>query len=153
MNFTITGPLPGPAEACERILRALPDWFGVEASIQCYVAAIPTLPTFLAKVDTQIVGFLSLKQHNPYSAEIYVMGILPAFQRGGLGRALLEKAEASAKSREIEYLQVKTVGSSNPDPGYAKTRAFYLAMGFRPLEEFSQIWDENNPCLVLVKKI
>ena len=153
MNFTIKGPLPCPADDCERILRALPEWFGIEASIQSYAATVPSLPTFLSKVDRQTVGFLSLKQHNPYSAEIYVMGVLPAFQRGGLGRALLEKAEGYAKSQQIEYLQVKTLGPSNDDPNYAKTRAFYAALGFRPLEEFSQIWDENNPCLVMVKRI
>jgi ribosomal protein S18 acetylase RimI-like enzyme len=153
MNYTIEGPLPGPANECERILRALPDWFGLEAAILGYVATVPSLPTFLAKTDGQTVGFLSLKQHNPYSAEIYVLGVLPAFQRGGLGRALMEKAEEYAKGQKIEYLQVKTLGPSNDDASYAKTRAFYAALGFRPLEEFTQIWDENNPCLIMVKRI
>jgi N-acetylglutamate synthase-like GNAT family acetyltransferase len=153
MNFTIEGPLPGPADECERILRALPDWFGLEDALQGYAATIPTLPTFLANMDGQTVGFLSLKQHNPYSAEILVMGILPACQHVGLGRMLMERAEAYAKSQQIEYLQVKTLGPSNDDASYAKTRAFYAAMGFRPLEEFTQIWDENNPCLIMVKRI
>jgi hypothetical protein len=48
---------------------------------------------------------------------------------------------------------VKTLGPSSDDSNYAKTRAFYSAMGFRPLEEFKQIWDEHNPCLVMVKRI
>jgi ribosomal protein S18 acetylase RimI-like enzyme len=153
MIFTIEGPLPGPAEDCEPILRALPEWFGIEAAIQDYAATIPRLPTFLAKAGGQIVGFLSLKQHNPYAAEVYVMGILPGFQRDGIGRALMEKAEEYVRGQKIEYLQVKTLGPSDADLNYAKTRAFYAALGFRPLEEFSQIWDENNPCLVMVKKI
>jgi ribosomal protein S18 acetylase RimI-like enzyme len=151
--FHIDGPLPCPANDCERILRALPDWFGIEAAILGYVAAIPTLPTFLAKTEGQMVVFLSLKQHNPYSAEIYVMGVLPAFHHAGIGRALMESAEQYAKSQQIEYLQVKTLGPSNDDANYAKTRAFYAAMGFRALEEFKRIWDENNPCLIMVKKI
>jgi hypothetical protein len=50
-------------------------------------------------------------------------------------------------------MQVKTLGPSRLDEHYAKTRAFYEAMGFRPLEEFKQIWDENNPCLVMVKRL
>lgn len=153
MNFTIEGPLPGQSSDCEQILRALPDWFGLEDALQGYAATIPSLPTFLAKADAQTVGFLSLKQHNPYAAEIYVMGVLPTFQHGGIGRALVEKAEAYAKGQNIEYLQVKTLGPSNNDANYAQTRAFYAALGFRPLEEFSQIWDENNPCLIMVKKI
>jgi N-acetylglutamate synthase-like GNAT family acetyltransferase len=153
MNFNIQGPLLGQSSECAQILRALPDWFGIESAIQNYAITIPNLPTFLAKKEEQTVGFLSLKQHNPYSAEIYVMGILPDYHHAGIGRALFEKAQEDAKSKGIEYLQVKTLGTSSPDASYAKTRAFYLAIGFRPLEEFSQIWDENNPCLVLVKKI
>ena len=153
MNFIIEGPLLGQASDCERILRALPDWFGLEAAIRGYAATILTLPTCLVKTGGQTVGFLSLKQHNPYSAEIYVMGVLPVFHHNGIGRALMEKAEGYAKGQNIEYLQVKTLGPSDDDANYAQTRAFYAAMGFRPLEEFSQIWDENNPCLIMVKKI
>ncbi len=52
---------------------------------------------------------------------------------------------------DMHYLQVKTLGSSHPDPYYARTRAFYFAMGFRPLEEFPQIWDAQNPCLIMVQ--
>ncbi len=153
MKFTIEGPLLVGSDDCERILRALPDWFGLEAALQSYAATIPTLPTFLAKMDDKVIGFLSLKQHNPYSAEIYVMGVLPDFHHGGIGRALMENAEGYAKSQRIEYLQVKTLGPSNDDPNYASTRTFYSALDFRPLEEFTQIWDENNPCLVMVKRI
>ena len=153
MDFTIEGPWLGGSSDCERILRALPDWFGLEAALQSYAATIPTMQTFLAKVDDEVIGFLSLKQHNPYSAEIYVMGVLPAFHHGGIGRALLENAERYAKSQRIEYLQVKTLGPSDDDANYASTRIFYSAMGFRPLEEFTKIWDENNPCLVMVKRI
>lgn len=153
MNYTIEGPLPGPVNDCERILRALPEWFGIEAAIQGYVTIIPSLLTFLAKAGGQTIGFLSLKQHNPYSAEVYVMGVLSVFQRSGIGSALMEKAEEYAKDQKVEYLQVKTLGPSSNDVNYAKTRAFYLASGFRPLEEFTEIWDENNPCLIMVKKI
>ena len=38
-------------------------------------------------------------------------------------------------------------------PAYAQTRAFYLAMGFRPLEELRKLWDEANPCLIMVKRL
>jgi GNAT superfamily N-acetyltransferase len=153
MDFVIAGPHFEQSAVCSSILRALPDWFGIEQALMGYEAAINKLPTFLAEAGDQTVGFLSLKQHNPYSAEIYVMGVVPAFHHAGIGRALVESAQQYAKSLRIEYLQVKTLGPSNDDAGYAQTRAFYAAMGFRPLEEFAQIWDENNPCLVLVKKI
>jgi GNAT superfamily N-acetyltransferase len=151
MSFTIQGPLPGQSSACTPILHALPDWFGIEAAVLRYAAEIDHLPTFVARAPEGMMGFLTLKQHNPYAAEIYVMGVLPRVHRAGVGRALVEAAETWLREQGVEYLQVKTLGPSNPDPGYAATRAFYLA--FRPLEEFSRIWNEDNPCLVLVKRL
>ncbi len=153
MDFKIEGPHHNQSSACIPILRMLPDWFGIEAAILDYEREIEHLPTFLAKANGQVLGFLSLKQHNPFSAEIYVMAVRPDAHRGGIGRALVETAEFYARKLGVEFMQVKTLGPSNPDENYAKTRTFYEATGFRPLEEFKQIWDENNPCLVMVKRI
>ncbi|MFH2038826.1 MAG: GNAT family N-acetyltransferase [Chloroflexota bacterium] len=105
------------------------------------------------KASKNVLGFLSLKQHNPFSAEIKVMGILPEFHRHGFGESLLKAAQEWLRQQGVEYLQFKTLGPSNDDPNYAKTRKFYLAMGFRALEELKQIWDEHNPCLILVKRL
>ncbi len=96
---------------------------------------------------------LSLKQHTPYSAEVYVMAVLQEAHRKGIGRTLISSAEDWLKSRGVQYLQVKTLGPSDPDEGYATTRSFYEAVGFKPLEEFKQIWDEDNPCLIMIKKL
>ena len=154
MNATAkTGPLLNQAPICETILRALPDWFGMEEGIQQYIQTIGQLPTFLAYQGERALGFLTVKVHNPYAAELYVMGILPEAHRQGLGRRLVAAAEVFLQAQGIEYIQVKTLGPSNPDPGYARTRVFYQAVGFRPIEEFPLLWDENNPCLIMVKKI
>jgi len=147
------GPLLGQSEICVPLLRLLPGWFGMEEGILEYEQEIGTLPTFLARAGEKLVGFISVKQHTPYSAEILVMAVHPEAHRGGIGRGLVEAAEAYARGLGIEYMQVKTLGPSRQDDGYAGTRAFYQALGFRPLEEFKQIWDENNPCLILVKRL
>ncbi|MCX6032150.1 MAG: GNAT family N-acetyltransferase [Chloroflexi bacterium] len=153
MSFTITGPHLGQAAVCIPIVRSLPEWFGIEADIVHYAAAIDHLPTFLAGNPAGAGGFLSLKQHNPYAAEVYVMGVRRECQRTGIGRRLLQDAEAWLRSQNVEYLQAKTLGPSDDDENYARTRAFYLAMGFRPLEECMQIWDAQNPCLILIKRL
>ncbi len=151
--FRIDGPCFGKAEVCEPILRSLPAWFGIEEAIIQYTADIDHLPTFLAWETGEVIGFLSIKHHYPTSAEVLVMGIRQNMHRKGLGRALLHQAEVWLKKQGVEYLQVKTLGPSCPDENYIKTRAFYLAMGFTPLEEFRQIWDEKNPCLILIKRL
>jgi coenzyme F420-0:L-glutamate ligase/coenzyme F420-1:gamma-L-glutamate ligase len=137
------------SQLCESILRELPDWFGIESANEAYVRDVAELPTFAVGED----AFLALKQHTPRAAEIYVMGVRPAAQRQGLGRALVAAAERWCRDSGVEYLQVKTLGPSHPDPGYEATRSFYVACGFVPLEELHELWDPSNPCLLLVKRL
>ena len=134
-------------------MRSLPDWFGIEAEIQRLAGEINRLPTFTASQGARMLGFLTIQQHFPESAEVLVMGVQPEAHRQGIGKALMERAQAWLVSQDVEYLQVKTLGPSRPDAGYAGTRAFYHSLGFRPLEELPQIWDANNPCLIMVKKL
>jgi GNAT superfamily N-acetyltransferase len=104
MELEIKGPLLSQSELCESILRALPDWFGIEAATRQYVVDTAVLPTFLATSNNQTIGFLTLKQHTPYAAEIHVMGILPDWHRQGVGRALLAASEAYLREIRVEFL-------------------------------------------------
>ncbi len=56
VHFSVRGPLLGQAEAAERILRALPGWFGIEAALQDYVRAAGELDTFVVLVDRPACG-------------------------------------------------------------------------------------------------
>jgi GNAT superfamily N-acetyltransferase len=143
----------GSGEVCSRVLAALPTWFGIPESVADYVAKAETHPTVVASTDEEDVGLLTLVTHTPYAAEVYVMGVLPEYHRHGIGRLMLERAELWLSERDLEYLQVKTLSPRHPDPGYAKTRAFYLACGFRPLEEFPELWGPDQPALQMVKAL
>jgi GNAT superfamily N-acetyltransferase len=143
----------GSGDVCGRVLAALPTWFGIPESVAEYVAAADTHPTVIASADGDDVGLLTLVTHTPYAAEVYVMGVLPEYHRRGIGRAMLERAEEWLCERDIEYLQVKTLSPRHPDPGYVKTRAFYLDCGFRPLEEFPDLWSPDQPALQMVKAL
>jgi GNAT superfamily N-acetyltransferase len=137
----------------KEILTKLPDWFGIPSSTTEYVENSASLPMWAAYKDSEAVGFLSMKKHNAYSAEIYVMAVDPNFHRQGIGKMLFQYAYEWCQSNEIEYLQVKTLDESSTDQSYAMTRKFYYSMGFRPLECFKTLWDEWNPCLVMVQKV
>jgi GNAT superfamily N-acetyltransferase len=95
------------------------------------------------------VGLLTIVRHS----RVYVMAVLPEFHRRGIGLALLSHAESIMAVDGVEFLQVKTLAASKPDEGYAKTRAFYLACGFRPLEEYQDLWDAENPALQMIKVV
>ena len=72
----------------------------------------------------------------------------------GTGRASAAASSrtwpSALRSEGIALLQVKTFGPSGDSPEYELTRAFYESIGFIPLEELRELWDEDNPCLILV---
>ncbi len=81
------------------------------------------------------------------------MGVLPHLHRRGIGRQLLDEAERLLIDDDGEYLQVKTLSPSRSDDGYHRTWAFYFARGFRPLEEFPDLWGPEQPALQMVKAL
>ena len=91
--------------------------------------------------------------HTPYAAEVCVMGVRPEHRRRGIGRRMLELADTWLRERDIEYLQLKTLSPRHPDRGYVKTRAFYHACAYRPLEEFPELWAPDQPALQLIKAL
>ncbi len=144
----------------ERLLRALPHWFGIEHSVLEYIEDARALPTYLAweTKDHQgrervgcPVGVLLARRHFPGAAEIHLLAVQPDLHRSGVGRALVDALVADLAADGVRLLQVKTLGPSRDDAGYAKTRQFYTAMGFQPLEERHDLWDPGNPCLFMVK--
>ena len=143
----------GSGPICRRILDTLPTWFGIPASVDHYVEIADHSPTLIASLGDVDVGGLTVVTHNPYSAEIYVMAVRPEYHRHGIGRAMLRHAEDLLVIDGVEFVQVKTLSASRPDPGYEKTRAFYRAYGFRPLQEFPDLWDPQNPALQMVKVV
>ena len=141
------------ARYANEILRALPEWFGIEKSIVNYVKEVQEVPFFVALYADETVGFLAVKIHNEFTAEVFVMGVLKEYHGQKIGKMLLESCEEYCQKRKIEFLTVKTLDDSNTDKNYAKTRGFYLKMGFKPLEVFPLLWDNDNPCLFMAKKI
>lgn len=149
-GFRILHPETGRAAMCEPVLRSLPMWFGIESAIVGYVEAIERMPTVVAIEDTAI-GFMTIEQHFPDSFELHVLGVRPEWHRRGVGQALLSVTEDHVRSHGGRLLQVKTLSPRRDCPHYESTRRWYLAMGFSPLTELLTLWDEDNPCLQMIK--
>ena len=143
----------GSGDVCRSILATLPTWFGIDEANEDYVRTAETTPTIVASVGSDDVGLLTLVTHTPYAAEVHLMAVRPERHRRGIGRRMLQRAEDDLVASGIEYLQVKTLADTHPDPGYVATRSFYLATGFRPLEVLPDLWDPANPALLLVKRL
>ena len=138
---------------CNDILRALPNWFGVEESIVDYVAGVADKHFFAIYDGDAAIGFVSLLVHNPHTAEIYVMGIKDAYHRQGLGKKIVAICEDFCRAHNMDFLTVKTLAPTREDANYDKTRMFYTSVGFKPLEVFPTLWDEANPCLFMAKYV
>lgn len=139
---------------CAEILALLPDWFGMEDANADYARMADEHPTFVAVDDAGTAqGLTTITRFGDYCAEVHLMAVRPNLHRQGVGRAMLLAAEDWLRVQGVEYLQVKTLSPSREDAGYEKTRAFYAATGFRPLEEFPLLWDPSNPALQLIKAL
>lgn len=138
---------------CDSILRALPEWFGIEESIVQYTKHAGEMPFYAAFDGDSPIGFIAVKAHNPFTAEVYVMGVLGGCHRLGVGTALMNRVEKHCVAGGFKFLTVKTLDSSAASEHYERTRRFYNKMGFLPLEVFPLLWDEANPCLFLVKHL
>jgi RimJ/RimL family protein N-acetyltransferase/GNAT superfamily N-acetyltransferase len=141
------------SEVCDKILRSLPKWFGIESSIVDYVKDVRTMETWASYSNNELTGFISVNKHNTATAEIHVIGVLEAFHKKGVGKLLIYEAEKYLVGQKFKYLTVKTLSELRADENYEKTRHFYLAMGFAPVEVFKTLWGEHNPCLLMIKSI
>ena len=135
--------------SCLTILRSLPQWFGIEASIVKYGETLKALNGYVALNADEVAGFVGLKYFGHQSIEVDVIGVKPGLRGEGIGTRLLEAVESNATPATL-FLHTKTLAASHPNPDYAETRAFWLARGFLPMDAH-MLWGPDNPCLVLVK--
>lgn len=136
----------------ERILRALPSWFGIEEAIQAYTKDAETKTSYLAVANDATVGVALLEPHFPESVELYLIAVHPSYRGQGVGKRLVAQMEQDLREHSVSLFQVKTVGASLEHAGYAETRAFYRSCGFLPLEEMIGItWD--GPTVIMVKSL
>lgn len=139
------------AQVVADILADLPDWFGLPESTKEYIDDAKKIPLWLAKNSSDSIGFITLGATSEDTAEIHCMGVKKAFHGCGIGSILYHNLENFAKEK-YQFIQVKTVDQGRYKE-YDQTIAFYKKMGFVKLEVFPTLWDEWNPCLVMVKSL
>ena len=115
------------SEITSYILDDLPNWFGIEAAKKEYIENVrdkdffvihkkkepefkPNSPlgeelnfSEIEKIKSSL-GFITLKYHSQYSAEVYVMGILKKYHRLGIGKKLIDTVSAHLKEHSYKFL-------------------------------------------------
>jgi uncharacterized SAM-binding protein YcdF (DUF218 family)/GNAT superfamily N-acetyltransferase len=136
-----------------KVMHSLPAWFSPPEDIEKKAVTHRAYPFFAVYDDDKPIGFIALKIHNEYTVDIFNVGILEQYHRQGIGRRLLHAAEQYCVDKGYLYFTVKTLDASAEYEPYERTRVFYQKMGFIPLEVFTTFWNEENPCLFLVKRL
>ena len=139
--------------ACDRLLSQLPDWFGTYDVYQDYLDDLATRHVFGVAVSNTVVGLMALTEASKAHMDIHVFAVAPAMHGKGVGRALVIQAERFAAEKGKHFLTVKTLGPSHPSLPYRKTRGFYQAVGFAPIEEYADFWGKGYPMLLLCKSV
>ena len=135
------------------IMNALPEWFSPPEDIANKSVVHRDYPFIVAFDEDKAVGFAVLKIHNQYTAEVYNLGVLREYHRMGIGHQLIGYCVQYCRDKAYKFLTVKTLDESAIYEPYNATRAFYKKEGFYPLEVFTTFWDEENPCLFMVKAL
>ena len=91
------------------------------------------------------MGVVLLEHHFPETTEVHFMAVARERHRQGIGTRLLDAVEAQQRGRGARLLEVKTLGPSRPDAEYDRTRAFYRARGFLPVEETDLVGVTTTP--------
>ncbi len=153
VNYELREVDRGAGAICHSILASLPTWLGIPSAVDDYVTMADTHGSLIAAVDGLDIGITTLVHHSPDAAEVHLMAVMPTHHRRGVGRAMLGRLEVALAHQRVAFLQVKTLSSADPDAGYAETRAFYRAYGFRVLEEFPLLWGPDNPAVQMIKVV
>lgn len=147
----------GRGQSCpgdvKRLIATVPEWFGREESNAQYVSDADSLDTWTVRSNLgEVLGVALVKRHFQETAEIHLIVVDRAHHGEGIGSALLLGIEKDLRAVGVRLLEVKTLGPSDPNPEYARTRRFYEGRGFLPLEE-TEIWGAGTPCLIMVKPL
>lgn len=139
------------ADACDAIVRGLPDWFGLEEGLEECAAAVRSHPGLVAIDEGRTSGFLTYERRTSTWWEITWIATRADLRGTGVGTRLVDGLTGRLPD-DAQAVLVKTLSDRDGDPGpeYAATRAFYLARGFVPAAELD-IWGPENPCQLLAR--
>lgn len=136
------------------VLEKLPEWFGDKQALDEYAEKVKQFPYYAAlNTAGECIGFFSVKIHYQHTGDIFVCGVLPEYQHVGIGKALYHAAENYFVQKGCKYVIVKTLSDTVDFEPYARTRKFYRSVGFEPLITLTEMWDEENPCLIMFKSL
>jgi len=97
------------SEICYNIIDNLDNWFGKEDTNQKYSRGVREDFFLSAQIGDIPIGFISVKDHNQFTSEVYVLGILKEFHKKGIGERLIKIASNRLSEEEPCLYMVKVL--------------------------------------------
>jgi len=107
----------------------------------------PSAATWIAEEGQEIVGFLIANRGEMGAAHIVTIDVVEGRRRSGIGRALMDAAEAWAAQRGVRLIHLETAVSNRG------AQAFYEARGYRKLERIERYYANGEAAWVMVKSL
>jgi ribosomal protein S18 acetylase RimI-like enzyme len=105
---------------------------------------------FFAIYNSDIpIGFVSVKQNNEFTAEIYAVALLRDYQRIGLGKKLILNIETVLKSKGFKFLMVKPSYKNGLD----SCVNFFKKLSFYTLDDTEKLISNNLNAMSMIKSI
>lgn len=128
--------------AIRRIARRLHRWFTPKGRAMIRVD-LRFQRGYVARLHGRVVGFITFVVSQG-AGKIGWLGVAPRLQRRGVGRRLVDAVRRELRRGGVRRLQVSTLGDAVHYEPYARTRAFYRAVGFTELRRIAH--PENPEC-------
>lgn len=144
---------PDHVQSCFQLGSSLREWFGDEDGPREMHDALARGPGYIAICDRRIQGFVTYEARFAETWEITWLAVAEERHRQGIGRMLVDTVVREMRIAAAQMLLVKTLADTHPSPEYARTRAFYRALGFSRIAVIPDFWNSDNPCLFLVRPV
>jgi ribosomal protein S18 acetylase RimI-like enzyme len=111
----------------EVFLRMHPDWRADQRETVEDACHSEDVSVWVAESERGLVGFIGVKtDEQTRLGEVYIIAVDPAYQRSGMGTALMRLALDELANAGMTVAMVETGG----DPGHAPARDLYEQIGF-----------------------
>lgn len=100
---------------------------------------IHNLTFYTARINSELVGCIALKQLNTRHGEIKAMHVIEKYRKQGIAKKLIASTITESQKRGYKKLSLETGGSK----GFEASRLCYQNMGFKHCKPFGNY--KNDP--------
>jgi len=103
--------------------------------------------TWVAESGAELVGFLVANQETPHAAHIITIDVMEAWRRQGVGRALMDAAEAWAGVQDLPLVYLETAVDNTV------AQRFYESRGYERYQRVENYYHSGAAAWVMVKRL